>query len=203
MSEGNENTKKQVFTSLAQQGLLTRKNTKTLFKVDPSLRKNVQFMAAVKNQKGPKGRTSLMHAAKIGNIERLEELVGFGANLDIEDKRGKTALIYAIEGRQLEAIRFLVDHGADRDSAILRINMLLTKIDVDLDPRSGFKGNSEMLNAEKEYLKGILKILKPTPPASTSSLLPGGGSSSNRKARKTRKRGNRKSRKSNSRSFKN
>ena len=199
MSEGNE-TKKQVFTSLAQQGLLTRKNVKAIFKVDPSLRKNVQFMAAVKNLKGPKGRTSLMHAAKIGDIERLEELVRFGANLDIEDKRGKTALIYAIEGRQVDSIRFLVDHKADRDSAILRINMLLTKIDVDLDPRSGFKGNSEMLNAEKEYLKGILEILKPAPPAASSSLLPGGGGGSNRK---TRKRGNRKSRKSNSRSFKN
>ena len=75
----------------------------------------------------------------------------------------------------------------DIEMCLLRVNNRIAKIDVDLNPQSGFKGNSEMLRTEKAPLIEIREILAAaTPPAASSSLLPGGGGGSNRK-RKSRK----------------
>jgi len=52
MSGENENTRKRIFTSVAQGGLLNKKSINSLLEADPSLTTNSQVMAAVKNVKG-------------------------------------------------------------------------------------------------------------------------------------------------------
>jgi hypothetical protein len=70
--------------------------------------------------------------------------------------------------------------------AKLRVSMRLAKIDVDLDPRSGFKGNTQRLRDEKATLTQIHEILSAAP-------FPRGGSSRKTRSRKrkTRKMKNR------------
>lgn len=197
MSEGN----KAVFSSLTQGKILNSKSLGALLEADPSLSHNNQMMSAGKSVKGPRGRTRLMHAAFIGDLSRLQELMSFGENVKNQNNRGKTALRYAIEGGKPEAVRFLVPFSdlEDIEMCLLRVNNRIAKIDVDLNPQSGFKGNSEMLRTEKAPLIEIREILAAaTPPAASSSLLPGGGGGGGSN-RKTRKRGNRKNRKSRSR----
>lgn len=198
MSDGN----KAVFSSLTQGKILNSKSLGSLLEADPSLSRNNQMMSAGKSVKGPRGRTRLMHAAFIGDLSRLQELMSFGENVKNQNNRGKTALRYAIEGGKPEAVRFLVPFSdlEDIEMCLLRVNNRIAKIDVDLNPQSGFKGNSEMLRTEKAALIEIREILAAaTPPAATSSLLPGGGGGSNRKrkSRKGRKGLSRKTRRKN------
>lgn len=189
MSGENENTRKRILTSVGQGGMLNKKSINSLLEADPSLSTNSQFMAAVKNVKGTNGITFLMEAAKAGNVPRLQELLSFGANVNIQDNRGKPALAYAVEGGHPEAVRFLmsVSDTEEVEIAKLRVNMRLAKIDVDLDPRSGFKGNTQQLRAEKATLTQIHEILSAAP-------FPRGGGSTRKtrsRKRKTRKMKNR------------
>jgi ankyrin repeat protein len=128
-----------------------------------------------------------MHAAFIGDVPRLQELMGFGENVKSQNNRGKTALSYAIQGGKLEAVRFLVRYAdlEDMEMGKLRINNRIAKIDVDLDPRSGFKGNSEMLRTEKATLNEIYEIL--TGAITAASQFPRGGSQPRKEHRKSRK----------------
>ena len=189
MSDGN----KAVFSSLTQGKILNSKSLGSLLEADPSLSRNNQMMSAGKSVKGPRGRTRLMHAAFIGDLSRLQELMSFGENVKNQNNRGKTALRYAIEGGKPEAVRLLVPFSdlEDIEMCLLRVNNRIAKIDVDLNPQSGFKGNSEMLRTEKAPLIEIREILAAAiPPAASSSLLPGGGgggSSSSKRKRKSRK----------------
>ena len=194
MSDGN----KAVFSSLTQGKILNSKSLGALLEADPSLSRNNQMMSAGKSVKGPRGRTRLMHAAFIGDLSRLQELMSFGENVKNQNNRGKTALRYAIEGGKPEAVRFLVPFSdlEDIEMCLLRVNNRIAKIDVDLNPQSGFKGNSEMLRTEKAPLIEIREILAAaTPPAASSSLLPGGGGGSNRKRKSRKDRKGRKGRK--------
>lgn len=64
-------------------------------------------------QKGPKGRTRLMHAARTGNVERAVELLEDGAKVNEQDDMGCTALIYACEMHNAELVEILCDAGAN------------------------------------------------------------------------------------------
>ncbi|PZQ96223.1 MAG: hypothetical protein DI539_30320, partial [Flavobacterium psychrophilum] len=55
----------------------------------------------------------LIHAARIGNIAVLEELIKGGANLNQQDPKGYTPLIIACYNHQYEAAKILIEHGAD------------------------------------------------------------------------------------------
>jgi len=113
----NNNTSRRVLTSLAEQGYGAG-----LLSTFPEMGHDVQFMSAVKNIKGNPlkpyysgaGRTHTMHAAFIGDMKRLRELVKkFSADIHTEDNQGMTALAWAALAGRLKAVQFLVEHGAE------------------------------------------------------------------------------------------
>jgi ankyrin repeat protein len=69
---------------------------------------------------GKKMRTRLMHAAKVGNANRVKWLLRRGADVDKLDFTGWTALLYASEQGHLEVVRELLAHGADVNKADYR-----------------------------------------------------------------------------------
>ena len=114
----NNNTTRRVLTSLAQQGYGAG-----LLSKFPEMGHNYEFMSSpsVRNEQKPRtrfttshGRTRMMHAADIGDMERLRDLVKkFNADIHIEDSVGLTALAWAAFRGKLRAVQFLVENGAE------------------------------------------------------------------------------------------
>ncbi len=86
------------------------------------------------------GTTPLMQAAKSGNMQQLQKLVGHSW-IEKPDNQGKTALTYAIEGDQLTAVKYLVAHGAN-------VNL-----------RNSFNGTSTLMYAAAAGHTDIAKYL--------------------------------------------
>ena len=61
------------------------------------------------NAKDNNGKTALMHAAFLGNLETMELLLNNNADTSIKCNCGKTALIYALENEQAGAANLLLD----------------------------------------------------------------------------------------------
>ncbi|WP_199119772.1 ankyrin repeat domain-containing protein [Pedobacter sp. ASV28] len=59
----------------------------------------------------------LIHAARIGNIAVLEELIKGDADLNQPDPKGYTPLIIACYNHQFEAAKLLIAHGADPNAS--------------------------------------------------------------------------------------
>lgn len=57
--------------------------------------------------------TALMHAASLGQVERVLELLSEGEDVNAKGPRGSTALMFAAGGGHLEVVQALVDHGAE------------------------------------------------------------------------------------------
>lgn len=57
--------------------------------------------------------TPLMRAAAIGHVERVEELLSDGVDVNARGPRGSTALMFAAGGGHLEIVRLLMENGAD------------------------------------------------------------------------------------------
>ena len=75
---------------------------------------DTQLWGAFKEHQGPKGRTRLMYAARVGNVARARFLLDRGALLDAGNKYfGNTALMYASECGRLEVARMLLERGAN------------------------------------------------------------------------------------------
>lgn len=114
----NNNTSRSVLTLLGQQGY-----GKGLLSKFPEMGHNYEFMSSpsVKNERmlitrftRSAGRTRMMHAAYIGDMDRLRELVKkFNADIHIEDNVGLTALAWAAFNGKLRAVQFLVENGAE------------------------------------------------------------------------------------------
>lgn len=64
------------------------------------------------NAKDNNGNTSLMRAAKGGNVEVVKSLLAKGADVDMKDNEKKTSLMYAMELDDLEMITLLTNAGA-------------------------------------------------------------------------------------------
>lgn len=96
---------------------------------------------------------SLHEAARTGNLQRVQELINTGANVNEIDKRGDTPLVCAIANHQPEIVQFLVGGGgADVNEytegytslsrAVLRGNLDIVKIllntpDIDVNQCNG------------------------------------------------------------------
>ena len=115
----NNNTSRRVLTSLAQQGYGAG-----LLSKFPEMGHNYEFMSSpsVRNEKSTRrnrfssaaGKTRLMHAAFIGDMDRLRELVKkFSADIHTEDSVGLTALAWAALAGKLRAVQLLVENGAE------------------------------------------------------------------------------------------
>ena len=68
--------------------------------------------AVYHGHKGPRGRTRLMHAAMVGQLERAQFLLERGAAVDEGDEVGGTALMWASGYGKVAVARLLVERGA-------------------------------------------------------------------------------------------
>ncbi|WP_031526508.1 ankyrin repeat domain-containing protein [Dyadobacter crusticola] len=59
----------------------------------------------------------IIHAARLGNVPVLQELVDLKTDVNCRDEKGYTPLIVACYNNQLEAARFLIESGADVNGA--------------------------------------------------------------------------------------
>lgn len=65
------------------------------------------------NRKGSGGTTKLMVAANTGDLQRVKELIGRGADINAQDTFGWTALRYAARQKDAAIAKALIDLGAD------------------------------------------------------------------------------------------
>ena len=79
--------------------------------------------AVHKGHRGPRGRTRLMYAAKVGDVARARFLLAQGAVAGESDALGITALMWASSQGRLEIVRCLVGHGADVNAAMTNDGM--------------------------------------------------------------------------------
>jgi ankyrin repeat protein len=61
------------------------------------------------------GRTALMNAAQVGNVDAAKFLLNSGAKVDIEDNYGYTALVHAFETGSYDMVKLLLQYGANAD----------------------------------------------------------------------------------------
>jgi len=59
------------------------------------------------------GDVSLLTAAYIGDLQRVEKFIDDGANVDAKDQKGQTALHYAAKAGQIAVAKLLIANGAD------------------------------------------------------------------------------------------
>ncbi len=115
--------------------------------------------------------TSLMIAAKNGNLRMVKLLIRYGAKLDIKDKnfdKHYTALLYAIEGDHVKVVKYLLKKGAN--SKIVAVTGKIGQNEItarDLAKNKPsmdylFIDPSELLlqSTKAKDLKGIIRSLK-------------------------------------------
>lgn len=104
------------------------------------------------SKSGKKSTSGFLFAARIGDVNKLRELLDDGANIERKNNRGLTALYLATRGGHLECAKLLLDRGADvnatsknGNSAIILastcdiLKLLLDHgADVDMKDREGF-----------------------------------------------------------------
>jgi hypothetical protein len=113
----------------------------------------------IKNERGPKGRTRLMHAARHGELERFQWLLARGANPHFIDNNGFSALHHAAFYGHTEIVRILIRLGVDvngytmepRDRALNFAAKHRYKEVVELLCAAGAKGN--------EFTSGIFDAI--------------------------------------------
>lgn len=64
------------------------------------------------NQQNTTGFTTLMWAARTGNINIVNALINIGVNLDAQDNNGKTALLHAAAVGFIDVVKLLLDYHA-------------------------------------------------------------------------------------------
>ncbi len=72
------------------------------------------------------GRTPLIHAARVGDLETIKVLVEGEAYVKQRDGLHKTALFYAVESNRPDIVRYLASHG-DLVSLTIKERKLLAK----------------------------------------------------------------------------
>ncbi len=81
------------------------------------------------NHQASKGETILMYLSSSwdmdSGLQRLKQLISFGADLEITDEEGETAIMYAVTGACPEAFRFLAGAGARLDLKTVRGSTIL------------------------------------------------------------------------------
>lgn len=70
---------------------------------------------------GPGKRTRLMHASKVGDLDRIRVLLAAGAHIDAEATNGGTALGYAAAYGHTAAFHLLIAKGASVHNILLDV----------------------------------------------------------------------------------
>ena len=83
----------------------------------------------VRNQRGNRGDTPLILAAKDGELEIVKVLLNFGAKVNVSDCIGLTPIFYAAENSHFEIVRELLKKGAkgNMTSELILRNLLREK----------------------------------------------------------------------------
>ena len=109
--EFKEEAEAEVFSAMAAEGHIPEGNIVSRlarrFRADPVL------LPIVKNKEGPKGRTSLMFAAKQGDLARVRFLLEKGADPTKEDIDFHSVVYYAAVGGNRQILDLLLEHGAE------------------------------------------------------------------------------------------
>jgi hypothetical protein len=82
---------------------------------------------------GPHGRTRLMFAAATGRLSRLQELVGYGADVNVVGGRGLTAMAAAVEGGFAPSVLPLLRSLGAREPGFRGIQSFSCKLPADED----------------------------------------------------------------------
>lgn len=75
--------------------------------------RNTYRYKTVVNETAPDGTTPLMVAAMLGKVNRIQELVASGADIDAPDERGWTPLMFAASRNESGAVQLLLKLGAN------------------------------------------------------------------------------------------
>lgn len=109
--EFKEEAEAEVFSAMAAEGHIPEgkmvSNIARRFRADPVL------LPIVKNKEGPKGRTSLMFAAKQGDLARVRFLLEKGADPTKEDIDFHSVIYYAAVGGNRQILDLLLEYGAE------------------------------------------------------------------------------------------
>ncbi|MGC9119596.1 MAG: ankyrin repeat domain-containing protein, partial [Thermoproteus sp.] len=87
------------------------------------------------------GGTALHAAARLCDVELIQQLLDGGANIDARDKHGRTPLYYAVESRCLDAVLLLLQRGAlpsssDLEPAVRRNDVALLSVLLKANPEA-------------------------------------------------------------------
>jgi hypothetical protein len=61
------------------------------------------------------GVSDLMLASAEGNLERVKDLIAYGADVNATSNNGSTSLMYAARNNHLNIVQFLIENGADEN----------------------------------------------------------------------------------------
>jgi len=78
-----------------------------------ALRGDAQLWEVLKDHKGPRRRTRLMYAARVGDFKRAVFLLDRKASMEEVCNTGATAMIFASEFGHVEVAHLLLDRGAN------------------------------------------------------------------------------------------
>jgi ankyrin repeat protein len=101
----------EIFSAMAAEGHIPEGNM--VSKIARHLRGDPVLAPIIKNKQGPKGRTSLMFAAKEGELERVRFLLKHHADPTKEDVDFHSVIYYAALGGNRGVLDLLIEHGAD------------------------------------------------------------------------------------------
>jgi uncharacterized protein len=117
----------------------------------------------------------LIRAAEAGNLERVEQLLGLGANVEIQDKNGRTALLAAAYQNNLPIANLLVQAGADvnkqdntqqsayliaTSEGYLELLKLTLQVGADVHSKDSYNGTGLIRAADRGHVEIIQELLK-------------------------------------------
>jgi len=152
-------------------------NDEELWKTDNYL-ENIKFKKKLNRVKKINGKSALMIAIINNKLEKVQELLKYDPDFDIQNEDGKTALMYAIEKNNIEIIKELLNHNPDLNiqetygktplmKAIennnIEIIKELLKHDPDLNIQDRYGTSALMYAIEKNNIEIVKELLNHNP----------------------------------------
>jgi ankyrin repeat protein len=165
--ESNRDKLEEIATTLARQGHWDQ--AKVLFDTDPTLRTDPSLASRIVGARGQGGKTFLMHAAAIGDLDRFNFLLAAGADPRAEDDTFHSVLYYAAAGGNHEIIEALLQQNVDINYQDQRGNSALHYAAAygDIKAVQSLVWHGAMVNQRNQAADGrgntpLMQVLKPT-----------------------------------------